>query len=74
MRTGTWTEYGADGQVMLIATYKDGVLDGPWKQLVDGAVIEGTMIAGRARHVDSGPTRAAQVQTDRHRTSSLTGR
>ncbi|HSN28763.1 MAG TPA: hypothetical protein VLT45_20895 [Kofleriaceae bacterium] len=47
VRQGTWTEYGKDGEVLLIATYKDGVLDGPWKQLEDGAVTEGTMRAGR---------------------------
>lgn len=46
-RTGTWTSYAPDGSVVLIATYKDGVLDGPWRQLVDGAVLEGTMVAGR---------------------------
>lgn len=46
-RVGTWTEYGVDGQVVLIATYKDGILDGTWKALVDGAVTEGTMTAGR---------------------------
>lgn len=46
-RSGTWTSYDADGSVTLIATYKDGVLDGPWKQLQDGVVIEGTMTAGR---------------------------
>ena len=42
-----WTEYAADGAVILTATYKDGVLDGPWRQLVDGVVLEGTMVAGR---------------------------
>jgi antitoxin component YwqK of YwqJK toxin-antitoxin module len=46
-RTGTWTRYAGDGRVLLTSTYKDGVLDGPWKQLVDGAVVEGTMTAGR---------------------------
>ncbi|HSD91145.1 MAG TPA: hypothetical protein VLB44_26665, partial [Kofleriaceae bacterium] len=46
-RTGTWTEYDVDGSVKLTATYKDGVLDGPWKQLIDGSVVEGTMVAGR---------------------------
>ena len=52
-RTGTWTTYDADGAVTLIATYKDGVLDGPWRQLVAGVVLEGTMSGGRrSRHVD----------------------
>ena len=46
-RTGTWTEYDAEGHVTLTATYKDGVLDGPWRQLVDGAVLEGTLTQGR---------------------------
>ena len=44
---GTWTTYDADGGVNLTATYQAGVLDGPWRQLVDGAVIEGTMSGGR---------------------------
>jgi antitoxin component YwqK of YwqJK toxin-antitoxin module len=46
-RTGTWTEYDAEGHVTLTATYKDGVPDGPWRQLVDGAVLEGTLTQGR---------------------------
>ena len=46
-RTGTWTTYDADGGVALTATYKDGVLDGPWKQTENGVVTEGTMSAGR---------------------------
>jgi antitoxin component YwqK of YwqJK toxin-antitoxin module len=46
-RTGTWTTYDPDGAVTLVATYKDGVLDGPWRQLTDGIVVEGTMLAGR---------------------------
>ena len=28
-KDGTWTQYDADGSVMLTATYKAGVLDGP---------------------------------------------
>jgi antitoxin component YwqK of YwqJK toxin-antitoxin module len=46
-KTGTWTHYAADGSVALVATYKSGVLDGPWRQLVDGSVLEGTMRGGR---------------------------
>jgi antitoxin component YwqK of YwqJK toxin-antitoxin module len=46
-KTGTWTEYDGDGAVVLIATYKDGVLNGPWHELVNGAVVEGGMVAGR---------------------------
>ena len=32
---------------MLTSTFKDGVLDGPWRQLVGGAVLEGQMVSGR---------------------------
>lgn len=46
-RAGTWTYYDAEGHVLLTASYKDGVLDGPWRQLVDGTVLEGTMTQGR---------------------------
>ena len=46
-RTGTWTERDAEGRVVLTSTYRDGVLDGPWRQLVDGAVVEGAMRQGR---------------------------
>ena len=46
-KTGTWTEYDPEGRVTLTATYKDGVLDGAWRQLVDGAVLEGTLTQGR---------------------------
>lgn len=46
-KDGTWTHYASDGSVLLVATYKSGVLDGPWRQLADGNVLEGTMLAGR---------------------------
>lgn len=46
-RTGTWTSYDVDGATVLISTYKEGVLDGPWKQVTQGVVVEGTMLAGR---------------------------
>jgi uncharacterized protein len=46
-RHGTWTTFAADGSVMAIATYQRNVLDGPWQQLVDGAVVEGQMVGGR---------------------------
>jgi len=46
-RTGTWTEYDREGRVTLTATYKDGVLDGNWRQLVDGVVVEGVLTQGR---------------------------
>lgn len=46
-RTGVWTEYDAEGRVTLTATYRDGVLDGAWRQLVGGIVLEGTLTQGR---------------------------
>jgi antitoxin component YwqK of YwqJK toxin-antitoxin module len=46
-KTGTWTHHAADGSVVLTASYKTGVADGPWRQLVDGSVLEGTMSGGR---------------------------
>jgi antitoxin component YwqK of YwqJK toxin-antitoxin module len=45
-KTGTWTEYDVDGAAVLVATYKDGVLDGPWRELVGGVAVAGTMTAG----------------------------
>ncbi|MEO8703119.1 MAG: hypothetical protein ABI867_23945 [Kofleriaceae bacterium] len=47
LRAGTWTHYNADGNVVRIATYKAGVLDGPYREVVAGAVLEGPMVAGR---------------------------
>jgi antitoxin component YwqK of YwqJK toxin-antitoxin module len=46
-KDGTWTTYAADGTVLVVATYVGGTLQGPWRQLVDGAVLEGVMDAGR---------------------------
>jgi antitoxin component YwqK of YwqJK toxin-antitoxin module len=46
-KTGTWTSYGPDGAVVVTATYNAGVLDGPWRELVGGVVLEGEMVAGR---------------------------
>ncbi|MBC7977675.1 MAG: hypothetical protein H7138_22080 [Myxococcales bacterium] len=46
-RTGTWTQIDGEGRVVLTATYQDGVLHGPWRQLLDGIVLEGTMTQGR---------------------------
>jgi len=46
-KTGTWTYYAVDGAVILTATYQAGVLDGPWRELVGGIVLEGHMVAGR---------------------------
>jgi antitoxin component YwqK of YwqJK toxin-antitoxin module len=61
-RAGTWTTYGRDGRVTLIATYKDGVLDGPWHQLVDGVVIEGTLTQGRRTGTWTRTDRAGATQ------------
>lgn len=47
LRTGTWTHYNADGAVVLTATYKSGVLDGPYRELAGGIVFEGQMTGGR---------------------------
>ena len=44
---GTWTTYNAEGVVVLTATYDGGVLQGPWRQLVDGTILEGEMRDGR---------------------------
>ena len=46
-RTGTWTHYDGEGRVTLTATYLDGVLHGPWRELRDGIVLEGTLTQGR---------------------------
>lgn len=62
-RTGTWTTYAEDGSVLLVATYKDGLLDGPWRQLVGGAVLEGTMAAGRRTGVWTRTDKAGAVRT-----------
>lgn len=46
-RHGRWTSYDTEGSVVLTATYSHGVLDGPWRELSGGAVVEGLMTAGR---------------------------
>lgn len=61
-RTGTWTSYDAEGRVVLIATYQDGVLDGPWRQLTDGVVLEGTMTQGRRTGSWTQTDKAGQVR------------
>jgi antitoxin component YwqK of YwqJK toxin-antitoxin module len=62
-RTGTWNSYDANGAVTLTANYKDGVLDGPWKQVTEGDVIEGTMVAGRRSGTWTRTDRAGTVTT-----------
>lgn len=47
LKTGTWTHHDASGSVVLEATYKDGILEGPWRQRVGGEVLAGSMVAGR---------------------------
>ena len=42
-KAGTWTQYDPDGHVTLAASYRNGVLDGLWRQVVDGITVEGTM-------------------------------
>lgn len=61
-RTGTWISYGTDGVVTLTATYKDGVLEGPWRQLASGIVIEGEMHAGHRVGTWTQTDRAGQKQ------------
>ena len=46
-KDGTWTIYAGDGASLRTATYKAGVLEGPWRELVDGGVLEGNLVAGR---------------------------
>ncbi|MDQ3368129.1 MAG: hypothetical protein M3680_22110 [Myxococcota bacterium] len=60
---GTWTHHGADGAVVLTASYEDGVLEGPWRQLVGGVVLEGTMRAGRRSGTWIETDRAGAVRT-----------
>jgi antitoxin component YwqK of YwqJK toxin-antitoxin module len=61
-RTGTWTEYDREGRVTLTATYKDGVLDGNWRQLVDGVVVEGVLTQGRRTGTWSQTDKAGAVR------------
>lgn len=46
-RTGMWTFYDASGSVVRTATYRNGQLDGPYRELTGRVVDEGTMVAGR---------------------------
>ncbi len=61
-RTGTWISYGPDGVVTLTATYQNGVLEGPWRQLVGDVVIEGEMHAGHRAGTWTQTDRAGQKQ------------
>jgi antitoxin component YwqK of YwqJK toxin-antitoxin module len=59
---GTWTIYAPSGATLRIASYKNGVLDGPWKELADAAVVEGTMVAGRRSGTWTRTDRAGAVR------------
>lgn len=61
-KTGTWIEYDADDHVTLTATYRDGVLDGPWRQVTGGVVLEGTMTQGRRTGTWTRTDKAGAVQ------------
>jgi antitoxin component YwqK of YwqJK toxin-antitoxin module len=63
LRDGTWTIYASDGAVLRTATYKAGVLDGAWRELADGAVLEGPMAAGRRSGSWTRTDRAGSVRT-----------
>jgi antitoxin component YwqK of YwqJK toxin-antitoxin module len=67
-KIGTWTTYDEGGAVVLTATYKDGVLEGPWRELVDGAVLEGAMTAGRRTGTWTRTDRAGIVQKTTYKT------
>ncbi len=62
-KDGTWTIYAGDGAVLRIATYRAGVLDGPWRELVDNAVLEGRIVAGRRSGSWIRTDRAGAVRT-----------
>jgi antitoxin component YwqK of YwqJK toxin-antitoxin module len=62
-RTGTWTHRAPDGSVVLVATYRDGILDGPWRQLTGDAVLEGNMVAGRRAGTWTVTDKAGAVRT-----------
>jgi antitoxin component YwqK of YwqJK toxin-antitoxin module len=62
-RTGTWTMLDRSGATTLVATYKDGVLDGPWKEVTRDETAEGVLVAGRPL--------GTWTQTDRSGTRQL---
>jgi len=67
-RVGTWTTYAADGSVMLTAAYKDGVLDGPWHQVIAGGALDGQMKAGRRAGTWSQTDRAGKAYSVSYKT------
>lgn len=62
-KDGTWTIYAGDGAVLRTATYRAGVLDGPWRELTDGAVVEGPIAQGRRTGSWTRTDRAGAVTT-----------
>ena len=62
-KDGTWTIYAADGAVLRTATYKHGVLEGPYRELADGEVVEGAMASGRRSGAWTRTNRAGTVKT-----------
>ncbi|MEJ7604562.1 MAG: hypothetical protein WKG01_42310 [Kofleriaceae bacterium] len=46
-KTGTWTHRDPTGTVALVVTYRDGVLDGPWRQAGASGTLVGQVVAGR---------------------------
>lgn len=61
-KAGTWTHYNADGAVVRVATYKDGALEGPYRELAGGVVVEGDMVAGRRSGTWSQTDKAGNVR------------
>jgi antitoxin component YwqK of YwqJK toxin-antitoxin module len=61
-KTGVWTQYDPEGHVLLTATYKDGALDGRWRQLVGGVVLEGMMTQGRRTGTWTQTDKAGEVR------------
>lgn len=61
-RTGTWTHHDATGAVVVTATYLDGRLEGPYRQLVNGIVLDGQMQAGRRTGTWTKTDRNGRVQ------------
>jgi hypothetical protein len=53
----------SSGATTLVATYKDGVLDGPWKEVTRDETAEGVLVAGRPL--------GTWTQTDRSGTRQL---
>jgi antitoxin component YwqK of YwqJK toxin-antitoxin module len=68
LRAGTWTHYNPEGNVVRIATYKAGVLEGPYRELANGVVSEGQMVAGRRSGTWTRTDKAGSVRKLTYRT------